>query len=101
MTLHALPDVGADPRRLIVLDAVHNFRDMGGYPTDDGRTTRWRTLFRADGLYRLAGADLEVVRELGLPRRPLHPRPRPREAPAPRDSGGTAGAGEPPALPGL
>ena len=66
MTLHALPDVGADPRRLIVLDAVHNFRDMGGYPTDDGRTTRWRTLFRADGLYRLAGADLEVVRELGL-----------------------------------
>ena len=66
MSLHALPDVGADPRRLIALDAVHNFRDMGGYPTADGRTTRWRTLFRADGLYRLAGADLEVVRALGL-----------------------------------
>lgn len=66
MTLPLLPDVGADPRRLVRLDAVHNFRDMGGYPTLDGHTTRWRRLFRADGLYRLTPADLDVVRELGL-----------------------------------
>ncbi len=66
MTSLNLPDVGNDSRRLIALDAVHNFRDMGGYPAADGQTTRWRTLFRADGLYRLAGDDLEVVRELGL-----------------------------------
>ena len=61
-----LPDVGSDPRRLIALDAVHNFRDMGGYPAAAGRTTRWRTIFRADGLYRLTGDDLDVVRRLGL-----------------------------------
>ena len=61
-----LPPIGDDARRLVRLDAVHNFRDMGGYPTADGRTTRWRTLFRADGLYRLTGADLDVVRTLGL-----------------------------------
>lgn len=66
MTALNLPDVGSDPRRLIALDAVHNFRDMGGYPAADGLTTRWRTMFRADGLYRLAGDDLEVVRQLGL-----------------------------------
>ncbi|MFM8268054.1 MAG: tyrosine-protein phosphatase [Ilumatobacteraceae bacterium] len=54
------------PARLIALDAVHNFRDLGGYPTADGRTTRWRTLFRADGLYRLTSADLEIVDGLGL-----------------------------------
>lgn len=66
MTSLNLPDVGSDPRRLIRLDAVHNFRDMGGYPAADGRTTRWRTLFRADGLYRLADQDLEIVRTLGL-----------------------------------
>ncbi len=66
MTPHLLPDVGGDPRRLVRLDAVHNFRDMGGYPTLDGRTTRWGRLFRADGLYRLTAADLAVVRELGL-----------------------------------
>jgi protein-tyrosine phosphatase len=52
--------------RVITLDAVHNFRDLGGYPTADGRTTRWRALFRADGLNRLTPADLEIVRELGI-----------------------------------
>ena len=65
-TTRPLPPVGDDPQRLVRLDAVHNFRDMGGYPTVDGRTTRWGTLFRADGLYRLTDADLEVVRALGL-----------------------------------
>jgi protein-tyrosine phosphatase len=39
-----------DPRRLVRLDAVHNFRDLGGYPARDGAVTRWRTLFRSDGL---------------------------------------------------
>ncbi|MDO8364623.1 MAG: tyrosine-protein phosphatase [Actinomycetota bacterium] len=65
MPLHHLPDV-RDPRRVIALDAVHNFRDMGGYPTADGRTTRWRRLFRADALYRLRGDDVDAVRPLGL-----------------------------------
>ena len=55
------------PRRLIGLEAVHNFRDLGGYPTAGGRTTRWRTLFRSDGLYRLRGADdMSRVMQLGL-----------------------------------
>jgi protein-tyrosine phosphatase len=61
-----LPDVGSHPDRLVPLEAVHNFRDLGGYPAAGGRVTRWRTLFRADGLHRLAGADLEVIRRLGL-----------------------------------
>jgi len=65
MTLHHLPDV-SDPRRVIPLDAVHNFRDIGGYPTADGRTTKWRLLFRADALYRLRGDDVDAVRPLGL-----------------------------------
>lgn len=55
------------PRRLIGLEAVHNFRDLGGYPTVGGRTTKWRTLFRSDGLYRLRGADdMSRVMQLGL-----------------------------------
>ena len=66
MSIEALPDVGGHPDRLVVLEAVHNFRDLGGYPTADGRVTRWRTLYRADGLHRLAGADLDVVRSLAL-----------------------------------
>jgi protein-tyrosine phosphatase len=61
-----LVDPLVDPRRIVQLDAVHNFRDLGGYPARDGRVTRWRQLYRADGLYRLGDADLEVVRALGL-----------------------------------
>ena len=66
MSTNTLPEVDGDHRRLVRLHAVHNFRDMGGYPTVDGRSVRWRTLFRADGLQRLVGDDLEVVRALGL-----------------------------------
>ena len=58
--------LGADPRRLVSLDAVHNFRDLGGYPTADGRVTRWGMIYRADGLYRLTGTDLEEVRRRGV-----------------------------------
>jgi len=55
-----------DPQRVIALEAVHNFRDLGGYPTDDGRMIGWGRLFRADGLYRLSAADLEVLDALGI-----------------------------------
>ncbi|NBO05995.1 MAG: tyrosine-protein phosphatase [Actinobacteria bacterium] len=55
-----------DNRRVIPLFAVHNFRDLGGYPTADGRHTRWRTLFRADGLYRLTPDDARQVIDLGV-----------------------------------
>ncbi|MFM7828318.1 MAG: tyrosine-protein phosphatase [Actinomycetota bacterium] len=55
-----------DPQRLISLEAVHNFRDLGGYPTSSGKTTRWRTLFRADGLYRLTKSDAQKVVDLGV-----------------------------------
>jgi protein-tyrosine phosphatase len=53
-------------RRLIALEAAHNFRDIGGYDTDDGRTTRWNVLYRADGLSQLTPRDRDVLRPLGL-----------------------------------
>jgi protein-tyrosine phosphatase len=52
--------------RVLALEAAYNFRDLGGYPTADGRVTKWRTLFRADGLHRLTEADLRVMRDIGL-----------------------------------
>jgi len=55
------------PDRLVQMERVHNFRDLGGYPTASGATTKWRTLFRADGLHRLrAESDIEIVESLGL-----------------------------------
>jgi len=55
----------ADERRLVSLDGVHNFRDLGGYPADGG-ITRWGLVYRADGLHRLTGNDVAVLRERGL-----------------------------------
>ena len=54
-------------RRRIELDGCFNFRDLGGYPTADGRRVRWRRLFRSDALHHLTPRDVAVlVDELGL-----------------------------------
>ena len=52
--------------RLIALEGAVNFRDLGGYPAEGGMQTRWRVLFRADGLGDLTADDLEVMRALGM-----------------------------------
>jgi protein-tyrosine phosphatase len=54
------------PQRLVELESCCNFRDLGGYPTADGRRTRWRRLFRADGLTQLSDGDRSVLRSLGV-----------------------------------
>jgi protein-tyrosine phosphatase len=43
--------------RHVAFDRLHNFRDIGGYPTDDGGTTRWQRLYRSDALCKLTGED--------------------------------------------
>jgi protein-tyrosine phosphatase len=52
--------------RLISLEGAVNFRDLGGYATVDGQRTRWRVLFRADGLGDLSETDFAVMRDLGI-----------------------------------
>lgn len=49
--------------RLIALEGCFNFRDIGGYPTRDGRRVRWRRLFRSDGLHALTPGDVRALRE--------------------------------------
>ena len=51
--------------RTIAFELVFNVRDLGGLPAGSGSIRRGR-LFRADGVHRLAGADLEKARGLGL-----------------------------------
>lgn len=53
-------------QRHVALDGAVNFRDLGGYVTGDGHRTRWRVLFRADGLGDLSEKDMDVVRKLGI-----------------------------------
>lgn len=52
--------------RTLPFSSVYNFRDVGGYAGQDGRSVRWRRLFRADSLHRLAGDDWTAFRELGV-----------------------------------
>jgi protein-tyrosine phosphatase len=60
------PRESAAGTRVVDLEGCFNFRDLGGYRGVDGRLTRWRTLFRADGLYRLSPSDLERLAGFGL-----------------------------------
>ena len=53
-------------RRLVALEAVHNFRDLGGYAGSSGRVIRAGVLYRADGLHRLSPSDVDVVAGLGI-----------------------------------
>lgn len=53
--------------RRILLEGCANFRDLGGYPTADGRTVKWRRLFRADAPNTLTEADVQTVTgDLGI-----------------------------------
>ncbi|MEK9280135.1 MULTISPECIES: tyrosine-protein phosphatase [unclassified Bradyrhizobium] len=54
------------PARHLKLQGASNFRDLGGYPTADGRTTRWRHIFRSNHLGQLTAADVDIVRALGV-----------------------------------
>jgi protein tyrosine/serine phosphatase len=43
-----------------------NFRDLGGYPTSDGRTVAWRRLYRSDSLHHLELEDGPLLHERGV-----------------------------------
>jgi protein-tyrosine phosphatase len=53
--------------RRIEFEGSFNFRDLGGFETTDGRTTRWGQLFRADSVHLLTEADAQRAHdELGI-----------------------------------
>ena len=56
------------PARHLNLSGASNFRDLGGYPTSDGRSVRWRQIFRSNHLGHLTDDDVAVVRGLGVRR---------------------------------
>jgi protein-tyrosine phosphatase len=52
--------------RHLPLSGTFNVRDVGGYPADGHRTTRWRTLFRSDALSRLEDDGRAVLESIGV-----------------------------------
>ncbi len=53
--------------RRIDFEGSFNFRDLGGWQTEDGRTLRWNKLYRADSVHLLTERDVErAYEELGI-----------------------------------
>lgn len=61
-----MTDETLDPKRHIPLASIQNLRDMGGYSTSDGRTTRWRTFVRSAGMSELTIADQQAMVDYGI-----------------------------------
>ena len=54
------------PGQSIAIASVPNLRDLGGWPTRDGRRVRAGLLYRSTALDRLAGADMAAFAALGI-----------------------------------
>lgn len=52
--------------RVLPLENAINFRDMGGYRTNDGRITRWGIVYRSDQLSKLSLKDCHLLERYGL-----------------------------------
>ena len=55
-----------DERRLLSLHGVRNFRDLGGYRTQDGRRVKWGKLFRSGSMAGLASSDHDGLARLSI-----------------------------------
>ena len=53
-------------RRRVALEGAANFRDLGGYRSEDGRSVRWGLLYRSDALGDLTDDDVETLRSLDI-----------------------------------
>lgn len=52
--------------RVLPLEGGQNFRELGGYPTDDGRHVRWGLLFRSGSMQKLTPTDFAYLQKLGI-----------------------------------
>ncbi|WP_295728800.1 tyrosine-protein phosphatase [uncultured Limosilactobacillus sp.] len=53
-------------QRMIPLLNTHNFRDLGGYPTTNGKTVKWGKIFRSDKLSQLSDTDQNQLLTLNI-----------------------------------
>lgn len=54
--------------RRVPLEGAVNFRDIGGYRTQDGQRIQWGKVFRSDGLSRLTHSDHRLMKHMGISR---------------------------------
>ncbi|KAF1304525.1 tyrosine-protein phosphatase [Enterococcus saccharolyticus] len=52
--------------RTLPVEGMNNFRDMGGYPTVDGKHVKWGKLYRSDHIHNATAKGLEYLQKLGI-----------------------------------
>lgn len=52
--------------RTLPIEGMNNFRDMGGYETEDGHHVKWGKLYRSDHIYNAKEKGLEYLRKLDI-----------------------------------
>ena len=52
--------------RKLPFTGAHNFRDLGGYKTSDGKTVKWGKVYRSDNLHSLTDEDLKYMERLNI-----------------------------------
>lgn len=52
--------------RVLPLRRGQNFRELGGYPTEDGHHVRWGLLFRSGSMHGLEAQDFDYLKRLGI-----------------------------------
>lgn len=61
-----LPEGERADHRVLGFEGIANFRDLGGYPTEDGRTVRWGKLYRSGTFAHASRSDLGFLTQLQL-----------------------------------
>ena len=54
------------PTRHLDVEGVYNMRDLGGYPTSDGRQTRWKTFVRSGSMHAMQPAAQSALVDYGI-----------------------------------
>ncbi|MFC6182324.1 tyrosine-protein phosphatase [Lactiplantibacillus daowaiensis] len=52
--------------RVLTMQQGINFRELGGYPTQDGHTLKWQKVIRTGNLSQLTEADLQFLDQYGV-----------------------------------
>ena len=52
--------------RKLPFTGAHNFRDLGGYQTEDGRRIKWGKIYRSDNLHSLTDEDVKYLSRLNI-----------------------------------
>ena len=55
-----------EQRRILQIPGGHNFRDMGGYTIEDGRSVKWRMLYRSGVMAGIKAGECDNIRTLGI-----------------------------------